>query len=137
MKTKIMKKKTLIEQMAEKNELFQQIRGERLKSYYDANGVRVSGWDDDESSRHYNEDVEKAFGKINMNAINTIVQFMIHANYQENYQKIKLNKIYRQLRKLDKEYGDCEITKSNVKYNLLNDKEKLSADYFNIYQYRI
>jgi len=132
-----MEKKTLIELIAEHNELFQQIREERLRSYYDAKGRRVSGWNDDQTSQHYNEDVEKAFGKINMNAINTIVEFMRHANYKENYQKIKLNKIYRQLRNLDKDYGDCEISKGNVKSNLLKDKGKLSTDYFNIYQDRI
>jgi len=132
-----MEKKTLIELIAEKNELFHQIREERLKSYYDANGRRVSGWNDDETSKNYNEDVEKAFGKLNMNGINTIVRFMAHANYQENYQKIKLNKIYRQLRNLEKDYGDCEIGKSNVKHNLLKDKEKLHTDYFSIYHDRI
>jgi hypothetical protein len=130
-------KKTLIESIAEKNKLFHQIREERLRNYHDANGKRVSGWNNDETSQHYKEDVEKAFGKINMNAINTIVEFMGHAHYQENYQKIKLNKIYKQLRNLDKDYGDCEISKRNVKYNLLKDKEKLNTDYCSIYQYRI
>jgi hypothetical protein len=72
-----------------------------------------------------------------MNAINTIVELMRHSRYQENYQKIKLNKIYRQLRNLDKDYGDCEISKSNVKYYLLKEKGKLSTDYFSIYHYEI
>lgn len=137
MKTKIMKKKTFIELMAEKNELFQQIREARLRSYCDANGRRVSGYRDDETSRHYKEDVEKAFGKIDLKAINTIVEFMRHTNYQENYQRIKLSKIHRELHNLNRNYGNCEASKSNVKYNLLKDKEKLSTDYFNTYQNRI
>ena len=35
--------KTLIELIAEKNKLFQQIREKRLRSHCDANGRRVSG----------------------------------------------------------------------------------------------
>lgn len=130
MKSKNMEEKTLIELIGEKNELFQHIREERLRDYRDSN----SGWNDGDKSKHYDEDVEKAFGKINMNAINTIVEFMRHSQYQENYQKIKLNKIYRELRNLEKDYGDCEVAKRNVKYNLLEEKKKLRADYFSIYQ---
>ena len=137
MKTKIMKKRTLIELMAEKNLLFKQIRQERLRSYYDANGRRISGFGDEETNRHYKEDVEKAFGKINMNAINSIVEFMRHIDYQGNYERIKLSKINRSLRNLDRDYGNCEVSKSNVKYNLLKDKEKLRTDYFSIYQYPV
>lgn len=137
MKANIVEKKTLIELIGEKNKLFQQLREERFRSYCDSNGRRISGWNEDETRKHYNEDVEKAFGKINMNAINAIVEFMRHAKYQEKYQKIKLNKINRQLRNLDKDYGDCEISKSNVKDNLLEDKGKLRTDYFSIYHHRI
>lgn len=137
MKSKNMEEKTLIELIEEKNELFQRTREKRHRSYCDSSGTRVSGWDDDETSKHYNEDVEKAFGKINMNAINTIVEFMRHSHYQENYYKIKLNKIYRELRNLEKDYGDCEVSKRNVKSNLLEAKKKLSTDYLSIYQYTI
>lgn len=137
MKTKIIEKKTLIELIAEKNELFQAFREERIKSYYDANGARVSGFGDEETSRHYIEDVEKAFGRIDLKAINTIVEFMLHTDYRENYHRIKLSKIYRKLRNLDKDYCKGDVTKETVKYNLLLDKEKLETDYFNIYQCRI
>ena len=132
-----METKTLIELIAEKNVLFKQIREERIKSYHDVNGRRISGFNDDETSKHFKEDVEKAFGKIDLKAINAIVEFLRHANYQENYWRIKLSKIQRELRNLDKNYGNCEISKSNVRDNLLIYKEKLRKDYLSIYFYHI